>query len=238
MISIVIPAFNEEAIIADMIRSLHLRVGLAEAYEVIVVDDGSTDATPGILQELADADPRLRVVRHPQNLGLGAALLTGFQAAQGRIVVTMDADLTHTPEMIPQLVEACTVDFVVASRYVVGGGMVEVPAWRVVLSRVANIGFQVLFLTRLRDITSGFKAYRTERLRELAITSRGFEVQLEITVRLLKSGATFVELPYVLKNREAGESKMRYLRLIPRYLHLLISLIFLRVPPGGGTHAH
>jgi dolichol-phosphate mannosyltransferase len=164
------------------------------------------------------------VVTHEQNQGLGCALRTGFRSAKGRIIVTMDADLTHPPELIGPMVEACTVDMVVASRYVRGGGMANVPWWRVWLSQMANGVFRLLFATRLRDITAGFKAYRVEILQDLDVAARGFEVQLEITVRLLKRGVSFRELPYVLKNRELGASKMCYLRLIPTYLTTLVEL--------------
>ena len=224
MITLLVPAYNEEAIIERLVATLHDTVHLQEEYELLVVNDGSTDRTQELLAGMQARYPSLQVVNHPRNMGLGSALKTGFRAARGRIIVTMDADLTHPPEMIAPLIAACDVDFVVASRYVHGGGMRGVPWWRVALSRMANWGFQCLFATRLRDITAGFKAYRAESVRQLDVAARGFEVQLEITIRLLKQGATFRELPYVLKNREVGVSKMRYLKLLPTYLATLLEL--------------
>lgn len=198
-------------------KTLHETVQLEEDYELLIVDDGSNDATPAILARMQPDYPKLTVVTHPQNQGLGSALHTGFRSAKGRIIVTMDADLTHPPELISPMVDACTVDMVVASRYVKGGGMADVPWWRVMLSVIANNIFRLLFATRLHDITAGFKAYRKEAIQQIEVAARGFEVQLEITVRLLKQGVSFNEIPYILKNREAGASKMRYLRLLPTY---------------------
>jgi len=224
MITLLVPAYNEEAIIEQLVTTLYDTVQLDEEYELLVVNDGSSDRTAELLSAMQQRYPSLHVVHHPENLGLGRALRTGFHAACGRIIVTMDADLTHPPTLIAPLVKACDVDFVVASRYAHGGGMANVPFWRVLLSRMANWGFQCLFLTRLRDITAGFKAYKAESVRQIDIAARGFEVQLEITIRLLKQGATFKELPYVLKNREVGTSKMRYLKLLPVYFATLFAL--------------
>ena len=225
MITILVPAFNEAAVIEAMIRDLHRRLTLTEPYELLIVDDGSTDATPAILDALARDDATLRVLHHERNQGLGAALATGFHLARGRIIVTMDADQTHPPEMIAPLVAACTGDFAVGSRYIPGGGMVGVPWLRVVLSQVANGIFRLLFATPLRDITSGFKAYSKACVEQLTVVSPGFDAQLEITMRLVKQGKTFQEVPYQLRNREQGESKMRYLRLIPRYTRTLCNLL-------------
>lgn len=229
MITLLIPAYNEEAVIETMIRTLSAQAQLPEDYEILVVDDGSTDATPRLLDALRGEYPALRVVRHARNQGLGAALSTGFREARGRVIVTMDADLTHSPALIAPLVAACDgVELAVASRYAAGGGMRDVPWWRVALSRVANRLFQWCFATQLRDITAGFKAYRAAGVRDLPVVARGFEAQLEITIRLLKRGVTFTELPYTLVNRAVGESKMRYLALLPRYVRTLFHLFRFR----------
>lgn len=238
MITILVPAYNEEAVIESMLHELQQRLNLQEEYEILVVNDGSSDRTPELLASLRQSIPALRVVNHEQNQGLGRALATGFQQAQGRVIVTMDADLTHPPELVAALAAACTKsDFAVGSRYVHGGGMIGVPWWRVWISRVANFGFQVLFATKLRDITSGFKAYRAECIRGVPIIARGFEVQFEITIRLLKCGATFIEVPYQLRNRALGQSKMRYLSLIPRYAHALFTLFRYRWNLGKTPYA-
>ena len=228
MITLLVPAYNEEESIAELVHALCARVQFPEGYEILVVNDGSADATGTILAGLTAEVPELRVITHPRNMGLGCALQTGFRAAKGRIIVTMDADLTHPPELIPQLVQACDTDFVVASRYVRGGGMAGVPWWRVLLSQIANGIFRLCFWTKLRDITAGFKAYHADSVQKLELTSRGFETQLEITVRLLAGGASFREIPYVLTTRQHGESKMNYGKLLPVYSRTLMTMLALR----------
>ncbi len=229
MITILVPAYNEEDSISALIHALHDNIQLVEAYEILVVNDGSSDGTGTILTELTDTIPELRVLDHPHNMGLGCALRSGFRDARGRIIITMDADMTHPISLIPSLIAAGdAVDVVIASRYVRGGGMSGVPWWRVALSVLANAIFQIIFATRVRDITAGYKAYRAECVRALDISSRGFEVQLEITIRLIASGATFREIPYVLTTRQHGASKMRYLKLISTYARTTVRLLQLR----------
>jgi dolichol-phosphate mannosyltransferase len=237
VITIVLPAYNEEETIAQVLEAIHQRLRLdgGEGFEVVVVDDGSTDATPRILAEVAPRYPDVRVIRHPVNQGLGVALKTGFQAALGRLVATMDADMTHPVEFVRELVNACDTDFAVASRFVPGGGMQGVPAWRQAISVAGNGVFRALFRTPLRDITAGYKIYNTALVRELPFTAPGFEVQLEITVRLLKGGATYREIPYILSNRTAGHSKLNYPKVIAKYLRLIVRL--LRLPRAAKAPA-
>lgn len=229
MITILAPAYNEEAVIERFVTELERRLTLNEDHELLIVNDGSRDSTKQILEDLQTQYPMLRVVHHPHNKGLGAALETGFRAAKGRAIVTMDADLTHPPEIIQSMIDQLEhADVCVASRYVKGGGMQDVPWWRVWLSVIANGIFQVCYGTRLRDITAGFKAYRREAIQAVSITSSGFDVQLDITIKLIRNKVRFAEIPYVLKNREQGESKMRYMKLIPRYAKTMMRLILLR----------
>lgn len=226
-ITILAPAFNEEAVITAFVTRV-----LAETTpdtRLLVVDDGSSDATPRLLAELAGRHPRLKVVTHADNRGLGAALVTGFRAAETPVVVTMDADLSHPLELVPRLAAGCdSADAVFASRFVPGGGMTGVPLFRRVISRVGNGVMRRLLRVRVRDMTTGFRAYRTTALRDLELTGTRFETQLEITVRLVHRGARIDEIPLVLTTRAAGESKMRYLPLLPRYGRMFLTLLALR----------
>ncbi len=195
----------------------------------LVVDDGSTDATPSLLRSATDRHPRLRVVTHPENRGLGAALATGFAAARGDLVATIDADLSHPLDLLPELVAACeTGDAAFASRYIRGGGMVGVPLLRAAISRLANLILRVAFLSPIHDLTTGYRVYRREVVGGLDLTGSGFETQLEITVRLIAAGRRIAEVPLVLANRAAGSSKMRYLALIGRYGRMALRLLRVR----------
>jgi dolichol-phosphate mannosyltransferase len=226
-VTIVAPAYNEEEVIERFVRTVHQE--LPPSWNLLVVDDGSEDRTYEILSVLSGEFPSLQVVQHESNAGMGAALATGFTQAAGAIVVTMDADLSHPLALAPDLAIACeTHTAAFGSRYVSGGGMVGVPTWRVAISRVANGVMRLLFRSRVRDMTTGYRAYRRDAVTHLGLAGRGFETQLEITVRLIASGASIVELPMVLTNREIGESKMRYAKLLPIYGGMVLRLLPLR----------
>lgn len=226
-VTILSPALNEEAVIERFIDNA--RDHLEHDWELLIVDDGSTDRTPEILTKAAETEPRLRVVTHGSNRGLGAALVTGFQNATGDVIVTMDADLSHPFELLPVLIKGCeTSDAVYGSRYIKGGGMEGVPLMRVLVSRIANMILRIVFATSVTDLTTGLRAYRREAIRDLDVSGTGFETQLEITVRLIAAGRSISEVPLLLKERFAGESKMRYLRLIRRYSRMALRLIGVR----------
>ncbi len=226
-VTILAPAFNEEAVIEDFMKGV---LGVAEPdWELLIVDDGSTDRTPELVRDWARDHSEIRVATHPLNRGVGAALATGFAAAAGDVIVTVDADLSHPAYLIPDLVRGCReADAVFGSRYVPGGGMTGVPAFRRWISRFGNLGLRLLFRSPVRDLTTGCRAYRAETIRTLSIESNGFEAQLEIAVRLIGRGTRIIEVPLPLENRPAGQSKMRYLAVLPRYGLLLPKLLLIR----------
>jgi dolichol-phosphate mannosyltransferase len=226
-VTVLAPAYNEEAVIENFVTTAC--GATPDDWELLVVDDGSTDRTAERLAALVLTQPRLRVITHRTNRGMGAALATGFEASTGDVIVTMDADLSHPLELAPTLVRCCeTADAAFASRYVRGGGMVGVPLRRVIISRIANTGLRFLFAAGVRDLTTGFRAYRTSSVQGLGLRGRGFESQLEITIKLVAAGRRIVEIPLLLGVRAAGTSKMRYLPLIPRYGSLVLRLLALR----------
>ena len=176
-----------------------------------------------------DHYPGLRSVTHEQNAGIGAALATGFAAIPDGIIVTMDADLSHPLDLLPELVAGCeNADACYGSRFVPGGGMVGVPLWRSAISRVANIILRAAYRSPTRDLTTGYRAYQAEAVHGLDLVGEGFETQLEITIRLIAAGKRITEVPLVLTTRVAGESKMRYLSLIPAYGMMSLRLLGLR----------
>jgi dolichol-phosphate mannosyltransferase len=229
MITVVVPAYNEEEVIKKLIEDLEEKISVKQALEILVVDDGSTDRTGEILDQLSRLYQNLRVIHHRVNQSLGGALRTGIRAANGDIIVTLDADMTHPPELMAKMVEALRDnDVCVASRFVRGGGMVNVPHYRVVISRLANIIYRFLFHSPIADNTSGYKAYRAELLKSIEIEEPGFAVQLEIVTKLLRRKARFVEVPFLLTNRKLGRSKLRYFRAIPHYVKRVMHLLLVR----------
>ena len=230
-VTILAPANNEDDALDQFVEAVIPR--LEDGWEILVVDDGSTDATPQRLESLAERHPQLRVVTHPQNAGIGAALATGFAAIPDGVIVTMDADLSHPLGLLPDLVAGCdSADACYGSRFVPGGGMVGVPWWRSAISRIANVILRAAYRSPTRDLTTRYRAYSAEAVHDLDLVGAGFETQLEITIRLIAAGRTISEVPLVLTTRVAGQSKMRYFRLIPHYGLMALRLLSLRWLPG------
>jgi dolichol-phosphate mannosyltransferase len=236
-VSLIVPALNEEAVIGRFLDAALGEVG--PDWEIVVVDDGSSDSTAQLVEDHAATDERVRLYRHVQNQGLGAALRTGFGAARGKVLVTIDADLSHPFDVAHILADFCLegADAAFGSRFVPGGGMEGVPAFRRAVSRVGNIVFRFVFWSSIRDMTTGLRGYRTEVARSTNTSEPGFAIQLELSVQLLAQNRSVVEVPLVLKNRLAGESKMVYRTLLPRYMWAVVRLMgtrwLRRVPPSA-----
>ncbi len=226
-VTVLAPAYNEEAVLEQFCAAVIEELG--PDWELLLVDDGSTDRTREIAEHFARADARVRLVAHDGNRGLGAALSTGIAHARGDLVITMDADLSHPLELLPAMIAECAdADVVFASRFIPGGGMVDIPWWRIVSSQIANRMLRVLFATRTHDLTTGFRVYRRTALRDLRVRAHGFAAQLEVTVRLQAAGYRAAEVPFVLGSRAAGSSKMRYFALIPGYAATTVRLLGVR----------
>jgi len=226
MISIVVPAYNEEEAIGAFIESFVKDINLNDSYELLIVNDGSTDLTESVVKKYLKRYKFIRLVNHEANRGLGKALETGISKANGAYIITMDSDLTHPIGLIPKLVECCRDnDVCIASRYVKGGGMRNVPSWRVFISKCVNTLLGILFFCSVKDITAGFKIYRSKKIKEIKIKRKGFESQVEIMVYLMKRHCKFKEIPFILKNRELGTSKFNLFRMGAKYVLSVLSLV-------------
>jgi dolichol-phosphate mannosyltransferase len=233
---LVLPAYNE----AENLPRLLERVGAAWTrrlrYRVLVVDDGSRDATAALA---AAASPRLpvEVVRHEHNRGLAAAIRTAMRevsqrAVAGDIVVTMDADNSHPPELVPEMVARIDdgYDLVIASRFARGGREEGVPWPRRLLSRAASVVFRgVCPIDGVRDYTTGFRAYRAALLKRLwsmhgerLVEASAFSVMTEILLKARAVRPRIAEVPLVLRyDLKDGPSKMRLGSTVRDYLGLL-----------------
>jgi len=237
-IRIVLPAYNEAENLPALLRGVQETMEEAgAAYEVIVVDDGSRDRTAAIAEAFAATLP-LVLVRHPVNQGLGATLRDGLHTALERagardIVVTMDADDTHVPGLIPRMVAAIGEghDVVIASRYRPGARVCGVPLLRRIMSGGAGLLMRAVFpIPGVRDYTCGYRAYRVEALRRAAerygsalVDQEGFQCMVDVLLKLRPLGLVFGEVPIVLRyDRKGGESKMRVGRTALHTLRLLL----------------
>ncbi len=181
---------------------------------MIPVNDGSTDRTLWVLQEMAKKDPSIRVASYPNNIGRGKALRVGFAMARGDIVVSIDADLSYDPRYILDFVrvleEEEDVDVVLASPYMKGGETEDVPLLRFLVSRVGNMVLSFSLPGRFKTVTCIFRGYRREILESLELESTGKEIHLEILSKVLALGFRVKEIPATLKGRKKGESKFRF----------------------------
>lgn len=222
-IGVVIPCYNEEGNLDAMVEAF-LRHRETLLVDLLFVNDGSSDGSAGILARLAAAHPWVRVVTHPRNMGLAAALKTGwgFAVTEGYdLIGQMDCDLTHPISLLAEMVRAIDkYDMVVASRYVPGGGMKNVPTWRVALSVIGQLVFRAVFRLRIRDTTSGFRLTRRCVFEAVRLEADSFQIQLELTLRTERKRFRILEVPFVLENRKVGHSKFK-LSMGTRYLVLM-----------------
>lgn len=234
-VAVVLPMFNEAASLAALRRDFEgFDPGPGRRCLLVAVDDGSIDATPALLAAWAWQDDRLKVVTHPQNRGLAAAIFTGMAQALSlgaSRVVTMDADATHPVGTIPRLLDALDAGagIAIASRFAPGGKEVGLAPVRKVLSRGARAYLRLRFPLRgVRDYSTSFRAYTAEVLRPVAggalrLTCPGsFAASVELLLRLAGGGgAVPVEVPVVLRyDNKQSPSKLRALRTILDYLRL------------------
>jgi dolichol-phosphate mannosyltransferase len=231
------PCFNEEKNIKPLIYLIDDVLRPQIQYKIIAVNDGSHDRTREVLKDLSTNYP-LEVLDHSTNLGLGAALRTGLLMAAEEsfdddFVVTMDSDNTHDPKDVLNMLEAAEyADVVVGSRYVKGGGQLNVPLHRVILSKAINLLVGKLFLLPLKDATSGFRCFRAHSLKRIRdvfkvsiIESNGFVASLELLLKAVRSGGIVAEIPILLDyGKKGGASKMRLCSTILNYLVLLFKL--------------
>ncbi|HTH71376.1 MAG TPA: polyprenol monophosphomannose synthase [Candidatus Saccharimonadales bacterium] len=203
MLSVVVPTYNEVGSVPKLAERLHAALG-ARDWELVIVDDGSPDGTADIAAALAPRIPT-NVVRRAGKGGLASAVIAGFAAARGDILVVMDADLSHPPELVPALLSAIEdgADLAVGSRYVAGGGVEDWPMKRQIVSRVACLMGSVL--VPVSDATSGFFALRRSVIDGVTLNPIGFKIGFEVIAR--GRYRSVVEVPYTFRDRELGASK-------------------------------
>lgn len=240
MIYVIFPAYNEERVIRPTLLALADAMRGGAPYRAVLVDDGSADRTIAeaerAVEESGGVLP-LTVLRHETNRGLGAGLRTGIywcldRTGESDVIVTLDADNTHPPAMIPALVAKLSegYDLSIASRYRSGAEVHGVPAHRRALSDVGRLVFQTLYpIPGVRDYTCCFRAYRAPLLArarrvygESLCTARGFEAVMDLLLRLGPLGVRVCEIGFVLDYGDrVGQSKMKVLRTIRSTIALL-----------------
>jgi dolichol-phosphate mannosyltransferase len=222
-LTIIIPCFNESdsiPVLHDELTPVVSALRRDRSVEVLFVDDGSTDGTGGLLVTAFRDDPDVRVIRHDRNRGLGAALRTGYGHARGRVVVTADSDATYPFQLIPALLEKLQsgADIVTGSCYHPNGGIENVPAYRILLSRSASTIYRLIVDRRIHTYTCMFRAYRRQVLESVELRGDGFLGVTELLVKAMLMGYSVAELPCTLRMRRYGVSKAKLVRTTRTHL--------------------
>ncbi len=214
-LSIVIPMFNESENVETTLNQIEeALVSFKGTYEIIAVNDGSLDNTLEILEKVALKNRKIRLVSYSKNFGRGMALRSGFRESRGAIVVSIDADLSYDPRYVMDFVETLRVeediDFVLASPYMPGGEVRNVPFHRLCISKFGNKILRLAMPNRIYTSTGIFRAYRKKVLDSLELESDGKEIHLEVLSKAIALGFHVKEIPVILANRKKGRSKFKF----------------------------
>jgi dolichol-phosphate mannosyltransferase len=243
LVTVILPTYNEAGNIVPLVEAIHHTITLP--HEIIVVDDNSPDGTSRLVQELMDSSriPGLRLETRMADRGLRKSIWRGIELASGDTVVWMDCDFSMPPQKIPELIEKVQegYDIAVGSRFVAGGsakqGTFRAPGESFIvtaLSRILSLVLRITLSPRIHDYTSGFIAIRRDIFRRIRLTGDYGEYFMDLIVRAILLGFSFVEIPYVNEVRRVGESKTApNLRVLFRrglkYLWMIVRLQWVRL---------
>lgn len=231
-VSIVIPARNEEgnleALINELVPALE-KYEETQDYEMVIVNDNSTDATPAIIEEFAGRNTRVKPVHRHSTPGFGNALREGFRYANGEVIVPLMGDLSDDPKDIPKLVRKIEEGYDIAygSRFIEGGATEGYPKAKMIANRAFNNAVRLLFGIKHKDITNAFKAYRKRVLDSIGIDNleaSGFDLTVEIPLKAHIMGFTSAEVPVTWHGRELGEAKLKLSENATKYGKRLLRL--------------
>jgi len=230
--AIILPTYNESENIRDLILAIE---DLNINPLILVIDDSSPDGTQEIVRELQGEFSNIMLVVRQRKMGLGTAIREGFRILASlpekpEYVITMDADFSHNPRDIPQLIE-CAIkgyDVVVGSRYVEGGAIKGWGPTRIIISRIANKIAKALIKLPVNDFTSGFRCYSMRYIREAApkLKSQRFEIQIESLKQAQLLGMRVTEIPITFENRKKGKSKLTLKEVINFLVYAIKISIF------------
>ena len=225
-LSVVIPARNEEGCIASTVEHLHVELRLHRVpHEIVVVDDGSTDGTWAIVQELATRIPEVAPVQGSPPHGFGRAVVTGLNQSTGDAVAIMMADESDDCRDAYRYWTALNEgwDCVFGSRFVRGGGVIDYPWFKLCLNRLVNFGIRVLFGISYNDTTNAFKAFRRAAIDGCRpLIAPHFNLTVELPLKAIVRGYTWTVIPITWRNRRTGEPKLRLAEMGSRYLFVIL----------------
>lgn len=226
LLSVVLPARDEEGCIASTVEHLHVELRLRGVpHEILVIDDGSSDATTRILEELSGRLPELRPLSNPAPHGFGRAIIHGLDNMKGDAVVIMMADESDDCRDVVRYWNALNegYDAVFGSRFMRGGGVIDYPWLKLMVNRLANFFIKSLFAIRLNDTTNAFKAYRAETIDGCRpLISPHFNLTVELPLKTIVRGFKWTVIPITWRNRRSGVAKLKMKEMGSRYLFICL----------------
>jgi dolichol-phosphate mannosyltransferase len=226
LLSVVIPMRDEAGAVSSCVEHLHVELRLhGIEHEIVAVDDGSTDSTWQVVTELASRIPNLRPVRNDGENGFGRAVVRGIDHSRGDAVVVMMADESDDCRDVVRYWELLNEgwDAVFGSRFIRGGGVIDYPAHKLLLNRVANLFLRLLFNAPLNDFTNAFKAYHRRALDGCRpFLSPHFNLTVELPLKTIVRGYSWTVIPITWRNRRTGVSKLRLREMGSRYLFIAL----------------
>jgi len=226
LLSVVIPARDEEGCIASTVEHLHLELQLrAVPHEIVAVDDGSRDRTWLILQETQKRVPTLVPVQNAGPHGFGRAIICGFDHSRGDAIVVMMADESDDCRDVVRYWNKLNEGFdcVFGSRFLKGGGVIDYPWLKLLINRLANLFIRLLFQISLNDTTNAFKAYRRQVIDGCRpFLAPHFNLTVEIPLKAIVRGYTWTVLPITWRNRRTGVAKLKIKEMGSRYLFICL----------------
>lgn len=226
LLSIVLPARDEEGCIASTVKHLNLELKLHEVpHEIVVVDDGSTDTTWQILEDLKAEIPELAHVKNPGPHGFGRAIIYGMDHSAGDALVIMMADQSDDPRDVAKYWDLLNEgwDCVFGSRFVAGGGVIDYPKFKLFVNRRVNWFIRMLFGIKLNDTTNAFKAYRRTVIDGCRpFLSPHFNLTVEIPLKAIIRHYSWTTMPITWRNRTTGEAKLKLKEMGSRYLFIVL----------------
>ncbi len=228
LLSVIIPARNEADCIASTLEHLHLELRLNNIpHEIVIVDDGSTDGTWELLTQLKTRLPALVPIKNEAAHGFGRAVVCGLDNMKGDAVVIMMADESDDPRDVVRYWQELNEgwDCVFGSRFVKGGGVIDYPAPKLFLNRLANFFIKVLFKIKLNDTTNAFKAYRRTAIDGCRpLISPHFNLTVELPLKAIVRGFSWTMIPITWRNRQSGIPKFKIKEMGSRYLFICLYL--------------
>lgn len=226
LLSIVIPARDEEGCICSTVQHLHLELSIHNIpHEIVVVDDGSTDSTWELLQNLCHNMPELKPIQNKGLHGFGRAIICGLDNFSGDAVVIMMADESDDCRDVVRYWHEMNkgYDCIFGSRFIRGGGTIDYPLLKYLINRIANTFIDVLFRIKFNDTTNAFKAYRRETIEGCRpFIAAHFNFTIELPLKAIVRGFRWTSIPITWRNRRSGVAKLKIKEMGSRYLFICL----------------